>query len=136
MASASTTSSNAAARKPAKKKSSSTASKLRAEKMSRAASKPRQLFIPGSLNDQLSKLGPNDSFARCLRIPLDDGSLSTINDEAQKFFKAQNSILSGGIAKVRGSTDHKHKRFKMERGNYMSASNDAMFAFVTVTRME
>ena len=135
MASASTTS-TAAARKPAKKKSSSTASKLRAEKMSRAASKPRLLFIPGSLNDQLSKLEVGESNARCQRIPLDNGNLATINDEAQRYFKAQNSILSGGIAKVRASGDHKHKRFKMERGTYMSAGNDAMFAFLTVTRTE
>ena len=136
MESASTTSSNAASRKLTKAKRQTAESKQRSKELRTRLAKPRQLFIPGSLNDQLSKLGPNDSFARCLRIPLDDGSLSTINDEAQKFFKAQNSILSGGIAKVRGSTDHKHKRFKMERGNYMSASNDAMFAFVTVTRME
>ena len=136
MASASTTSSNAAARKPAKKKSSSTASKLRAEKMSRAASKPRQLFIPGSLNDQLSKLEVGESNARCQRIPLDNGNIAAINNEAQKYFKQQNSILSGGIAKVRAAGDHKHKRFKMERGTYMSAGNDAMFAFLTVTRME
>lgn len=135
MASASTTS-TAAARKPAKKKSSSTASKLRAEKMSRAASKPRLLFIPGSLNDQLSKLEVGESNARCQRIPLDNGNIATINDEAQRYFKAQNSILSGGIAKVRAAGDHKHKRFKMERGTYMSAGNDAMFAFLTVTRME
>lgn len=135
MASASTTS-TAAARKPAKKKSSSTASKLRAEKMSRAASKPRLLFIPGSLNDQISKLEVGESNARCQRIPLDNGNLATINDEAQRYFKAQNSILSGGIAKVRAAGDHAHKRFKMERGTYMSAGNDAMFAFLTVTRME
>ena len=135
MVSASTTS-TAAARKPAKKKSSNAASKLRAEKMSRAASKPRLLFIPGSLNDQLSKLEVGESNARCQRIPLDNGNLATINDEAQRYFKAQNSILSGGIAKVRASGDHKHKRFKMERGTYMSAGNDAMFAFLTVTRIE
>ena len=94
------------------------------------------LFLPGSLNDQLSKLDVGESHARCQRIPLDNGNVSAINDEAQKYFKAQNSILSGGIAKVRGSADHKAKRFKMERGTYMSASNDAMFAFLTVTRME
>ena len=135
MASASTTS-TAAARKPAKKKSSNAASKLRAEKMSRAASKPRLLFIPGSLNDQLSKLEVGESNARCQRIPLDNGNIAAINNEAQKYFKQQNSILSGGIAKVRAAGDHKHKRFKMERGTYMSASNDAMFAFLTVTRME
>ena len=136
MASATTDSSAAPAKKSRKKSGSKIKKSDIANPRVRIVEKPRLVFLPGSLNDQLSKLGPNDSFARCLRIPLDDGSLSTINDEAQKFFKAQNSILSGGIAKVRGSTDHKHKRFKMERGNYMSASNDAMFAFVTVTRME
>lgn len=136
MASASTNTGSAAARRATKKKSSSAASKLRAEKMSRAASKPRLLFIPGSLNDQLSKLEVGESNARCQRIPLDNGNIATINDEAQKYFKQQNSILSGGIAKVRAAGDHKHKRFKMERGTYMSASNDAMFAFLTVTRME
>ena len=137
MASASTTS-TAAARKPAKKKNSNAASKLRAEKMSRAASKPRLLFIPGSLNDQLSKLEVGESHAKCLRIPLATSheEFVTINEEAQRYFKAQNSILSGGIAKVRASGDHKHKRFKTERGTYMSAGNDAMFAFLTVTRTE
>ena len=64
------------------------------------------------------------------------GYIATINDEAQRYFKAQNSFLSGGIAKVRASGDHAHKRFKMERGTYMSAGNDVMFAFLTVTRME
>lgn len=98
----------------------------------------RPTFIPGSLNDQLSKLDIGESHAKCLRIPLaaSHEEFVTINEESQKFFKAQNSILSGGIAKVRGSSDHKHKRFKMERGTYMSAGHDAMFAFLTVTRTE
>lgn len=136
MASASTTSSNAT--KKTRKMPTTVKRELAAKRKSKpkTTAKPRLVFIPGSLNDQLSKLDNNESFARCQRIPLDNGNIGAINDEAQKFFKAQNSILSGGIAKVRGSSDHKSKRFKMERGTYMSASNDAMFAFVTVTRME
>ena len=102
----------------------------------RIVEKPRLVFLPGSLNDQLSKLDIGESHARCQRIPLDNGNIAAINNEAQKYFKQQNSILSGGIAKVRGVAEHKSKRFKMERGTYMSASNDAMFAFLTVTRME
>lgn len=112
------------------------AAKRKAKPRKKAAAPIRIPFLPGSLNDQLSKLEVGESHARCQRIPLDNSNVATINDEAQKYFKAQNSILSGGIAKVRGSSDHKHKRFKMERGTYMSASNDAMFAFLTVTRME
>lgn len=113
------------------------AASRKAKPRKKASTTPVRIpFLPGSLNDQLSKLEVGESHARCQRIPLDNGNIATINDEAQKYFKAQNSILSGGIAKVRGVTDHKSKRFKMERGTYMSASNDAMFAFLTVTRME
>ena len=136
MASAGSNPSNTAARKPAKAKRQTPASKASAKALRSRSPAPRQLFIPGSLNDQLSKLDIGESHARCQRIPLDNGNIATINDEAQRYFKAQNSILSGGIAKVRASGDHKHKRFKMERGTYMSAGNDAMFAFLTVTRME
>ena len=124
-------------RKTTKAKKQTAASKLHAEKTKRAAAKPRLVFIPGSLNDQLSKLDIGESHAKCQRIDL--GTIANsddLNAEAQKFFKAQNSILSGGIAKVRSIADHKSKRFKMERGQYMSASNDALFAFLTVTRME
>ena len=136
MASAGSNPSNTAARKPAKAKRQTPASKASAKALRSRSPAPRQLFIPGSLNDQLSKLDIGESHARCQRIPLDNGNIAAINNEAQKYFKQQNSILSGGIAKVRAAGDHKHKRFKMERGTYMSASNDAMFAFLTVTRME
>ena len=136
MASTSTSTAASKARKasPAKAKRQTPESKQSAREL--RARHPKLVFLPGSLNDQLSKLDIGESHARCLRIPLEDGNVSAINDEAQRYFKAQNSILSGGIAKVRGVADHKHKRFKMERGTYMSASNDAMFAFLTVTRME
>ena len=136
MASAGSNPSNTAARKPAKAKRQTPASRASAKALRSRSPAPRQLFIPGSLNDQLSKLDIGESHARCQRIPLDNGNIAAINNEAQKYFKQQNSILSGGIAKVRAAGDHKHKRFKMERGTYMSASNDAMFAFLTVTRME
>ena len=128
---------SAAPVKKCRKKSDSKAEKSdAAAPRVRAARKPRPPFIPDSLNDQLSKLDIGESHARCQRIPLDNGNIAAINNEAQKYFKQQNSILSGGIAKVRGVAEHKSKRFKMERGTYMSASNDAMFAFLTVTRME
>lgn len=136
MASASSNPSNTAARKPAKAKRQTPASRASAKALRSRSPAPRQLFIPGSLNDQLSKLDPGESFAKCKRIPLDNGNVAVLNNEAQKYFKAQNSILSGGIAKVRSASEHKSKRYKMERGTYMSASNDAMFAFLTVTRME
>jgi hypothetical protein len=136
MASASTTSSNGATRKPSKKKPASKSPAQRQTEQRAAQPKPRTVFLPGSLNDQLSKLDVDETLARCQRIPLSAESITAINDAAQKYFKAQNSILSGGIAKVRGSADHKAKRFKMERGTYMSAGNDAMFAFLTVTRTE
>ena len=136
MASAGSNPSNTAARKPAKAKRQTPASKASAKALRSRSPAPRRLFIPGSLNDQLSKLDIGESHARCQRIPLDNGNIAAINNEAQKYFKQQNSILSGGIAKVRAAGDHKHKRFKMERGTYMGASNDAMFAFLTVTRME
>lgn len=135
MASA-TTNSSAAPAKKSRKKSGSKIKKATAARKSAASTKSRIPFLPGSLNDQLSKLDIGESHARCQRIPLDNGNIAAINNEAQKYFKQQNSILSGGIAKVRAAGDHKHKRFKMERGTYMSASNDAMFAFLTVTRME
>lgn len=136
MASASNNTAASKARKPVASapKRQTAASKQRAKEL--RSRQPRLVFLPGSLNDQLSKLDIGESHARCLRIPLEGGNVSAINDEAQKYFKAQNSILSGGIAKVRGVSEHKSKRFKMERGTYMSASNDAMFAFLTVTRME
>lgn len=136
MASASTNSSSTAARKPRKKAASKSPAARQTERRNAAQPKPRVPFLPGSLNDQLSKLDVGESYAKCKRMPLDNGNIATINNEAQKYFKAQNSILSGGIAKVRAVTAHKAKRFKMERGNYMSASNDAMFSFITVTRME
>ena len=137
MASATTNSSAAPAKKSRKKSGSKAALKKRvANPRVRVVEKPRLVFLPGSLNDQLSKLDIGESHARCQRIPLDNGNIAAINNEAQKYFKQQNSILSGGIAKVRDVAEHKSKRFKMERGTYMSASNDAMFAFLTVTRME
>lgn len=136
MASASTTSSTAARKPAAKGKRQTEASKDSARRLRAVTAKPRTVLLPGSLNDQLSKLDVDETLARCQRIPLSAESITAINDAAQKYFKAQNSILSGGIAKVRGSADHKAKRFKMERGTYMSAGNDAMFAFLTVTRTE
>jgi hypothetical protein len=136
MASASTSTAASKARKMPASVKNDLAAQRKAKSRKKVASPVRIPFLPGSLNDQLSKLDKGESHARCLRIPLEDGNVSAINDEAQRYFKAQNSILSGGIAKVRGVADHKHKRFKMERGTYMSASNDAMFAFLTVTRME
>jgi hypothetical protein len=136
MASATTNSSAAPAKKSRKKSGSKIKKSDIANPRVRIVEKPRLIFLPGSLNDQLSKLDIGESHARCQRIPLDNGNIAAINNEAQKYFKQQNSILSGGIAKVRGVAEHKSKRFKMERGTYMSASNDAMFAFLTVTRME
>ena len=136
MASASSNTSTSAASKSRAKATPKPRKKATAARKSAASTKSRIPFLPGSLNDQLSKLEVGESNARCQRIPLDNGNIATINDEAQKYFKQQNSILSGGIAKVRGSANHKHKRFKMERGTYMSAGNDAMFAFLAVTRME
>ena len=136
MASATTNSSAAPAKKSRKKSGSKIKKSDIANPRVRITEKPRLIFLPGSLNDQLSKLEVGESNARCQRIPLDNGNIAAINNEAQKYFKQQNSILSGGIAKVRGVAEHKSKRFKMERGTYMSASNDAMFAFLTVTRME
>lgn len=136
MASATTNSSSASAQKARKKPGPKIKKSQIANPRVRIVEKPRLIFLPGSLNDQLSKLDIGESHARCQRIPLDNGNIAAINNEAQKYFKQQNSILSGGIAKVRGVAEHKSKRFKMERGTYMSASNDAMFAFLTVTRME
>ena len=136
MASASSNTSTSAASKSRAKAAPKPRKKATAARKSAASTKSRIPFLPGSLNDQLSKLDIGESHARCQRIPLDNGNIAAINNEAQKYFKQQNSILSGGIAKVRAAGDHKHKRFKMERGTYMSASNDAMFAFLTVTRME
>ena len=128
---------SAAPAKKSRKKSDSKAEKSdAAAPRVRAARKPRPAFITDSLNDQLSKLDIGESHARCRRIPLDNGSIDEINNEVQRFFKQQNSILSSGIAKVRSTAGHQSKRFKMERGQYMSASNDALFAFLTVTRME
>ena len=133
----STTPSSTATKKAGSKaKREAAASEQRNKEMRAHLAKPRQLFIPGSLNDQLSKLAIGESHARCQRIPLDNGNVDEINNEVQKFFKQQNSTLSGSIAKVRDAAEHKHKRFKMERGQYMSASNDALFAFLAVTRME
>lgn len=135
MASA-TTNSRAAPAKKSHKKSASKAKKSdTASPRVRVVEKVGLFFMPGSLNDQLSRLDIGESHARCQRISLDNRNIAAINNEAQKYFKQQNSILSGGIAKVRGVAKHKSKRFKMERGTYMSASNDAMFAFLTVTRI-
>ena len=136
MASATTNSSAEPAKKSRKKPGSKIKKSDIANTRVRIVEKPRLVFLPGSLNDQLSNLEVGESNARCQRIPLDNGNIAAINNEAQKYFKQQNSILSGGIAKVRSANEHKAKRFKMERGTYMSASNDAMFAFLTVTRME
>lgn len=109
----------------------------RKKKAPASSTKVRAIFLPGSLNDQLSKLEVGESYARCKRIALNcKDSMTEINDHAQDYFCKQNSILSGGIAKVRTANEHSTKRFKMERGTYMTASNDAMFAFLSVTRME
>lgn len=109
----------------------------RKKKTPATSTKVRAIFLPGSLNDVLSKLEVGESHARCKRIPLDgSNNVAEINDKAQEYFQKQNSILSGGIAKVRAANGHSAKRFKMERGTYMTASNDAMFAFLSVTRME
>lgn len=138
MASAPATDAAPQPRKTAKKKARKMPAAVKSElAASRQAAKPRTLFTPGSLNDQLSKLTIGESCAKCQRIAL--GSIANIedlNNEAQAFFKAQNSTLSGSIAKVRAVPEHTNKRFKMERGTYMSASNDAMFTFLTVTRTE
>lgn len=136
MASASSNTAAPKARKPGKKASIAAPGARQVKRHNPAQAKPRVPFLPGSLNDQLSKLDVGESHAKCERFQLDANTFDTIQLLTQKFFKAQNSILSGGIAKVRAVTAHKNKRFKMERGNYMSASNDAMFAFLTVTRTE
>ena len=136
MASASTNSSSTAARKAVKPKRQTAASAARAKSLRSAQPKPRVPFLPGSLNDQISKLEVGESHAKCERFQLNANTYDTIQLLTQKFFKAQNSILSGGIAKVRGVAIHKAKRFKMERGTYMGANNDVVFAFLTVTRTE
>lgn len=139
MASAPATDAAPQPRKTAKKKSAPKVLKgtkaIAAAKRKPTAQKPRQLFIPGSLNDHISKLGVGESMGHVLRIPVQSTS-PTLSSQAQKFFKAKNSVLSGGIAKVRSAPEHANKRFTMERGSYMTASNDAMFAFLTITRME
>ena len=136
MASATSNSSSTAARKAAPKaKRQTAASKEAAKRLRAATSKPRLLFVPGSLNDQISKLDVGESMAHVLRIPVALAE-PTLSSQAQNFFKAKNSVLSGGIAKVRSAPEHKNKRFTMERGSYMTASNDAMFAFLTITRTE
>ncbi|MDU7867966.1 MAG: hypothetical protein E7J78_12605 [Pantoea sp.] len=137
MASASTTSSTTAPKKP--RKMPTAVKKELAAKRKRVTKpkvvKPRVLFLPGSLNDQISKLDIGESMAHVLRIPVALAE-ATLSSQAQNFFKAKNSVLSGGIAKVRSAPEHKDKRFTMERGSYMTASNDAMFAFLTITRTE
>lgn len=136
MASASTTSTTAPKKKAAtatKAKKAST-SKKRSPRQPVFKDKPRLLFLPGSLNDQISKLGVGESLAQVRRFAVENGP--TLNVRAQTFFKAKNSVLSGGIAKVRSAPEHKDKRFTMERGQYMTPSNDALFAFLTITRTE
>lgn len=136
MASATSNSSSTAARKAAPKaKRQTEASKASARRLRAATTKPRLLFIPGSLNDSISKLKVGESLGHVLRIPVEPTG-RTLSAQAQAFFKAKNSVLSGGIAKVRSAAEHKSKRFTMERGQYMTASNDALFAFLTVTRVE
>lgn len=136
MASASTTSSTAP-KKPRKMPTAvkkELAAKRKTAVTKPKAAKPRVLFLPGSLNDQISKLGVGESMAHVRRFAVENGP--TLSSQAQTFFKAKNSVLSGGIAKVRSAPEHKDKRFTMERGSYMTASNDAMFAFLTITRTE
>lgn len=120
-----------AATDSAKKKSAKTAARKKA-----AALKPKLIFFPGSLNDQLSKLEVGESYARCKRITFLSSSRDSMQRESQDYFKQQNSILSGSISKVRAVAEHKPKRFTMERGQYASATNDAMFFFITITRTE
>jgi hypothetical protein len=138
MASATRSSSTTATKKPRKMPAGAKAdlaAKRKTKKAQPATQKPRQLFIPGSLNDHISKLDVGESMGHVLRIPV-QSTAATLSSQAQAFFKAKNSVLSGGIAKVRSAPEHSHKRFTMERGSYMTASNDAMFAFLTITRME
>jgi hypothetical protein len=136
MASASTTSTTAP-KKP-RKMPTTVKKELAAKRKSTATkpkvAKPRVLFLPGSLNDQISKLKVGESLGHVRRFVVENGP--TLSSQAQSFFKAKNSVLSGGIAKVRSAPEHKDKRFTMERGSYMTASNDAMFAFLTITRTE
>ena len=105
-------------------------------KGSKKAPETRLPFMPGSLNDQLSKLTVGESLARCKRFCLSGEFPRVMNEQSQKYYKNQNSILSGGIAKVRAHSEHKHKKFSQERGSYTGAGNDAMFFFVVVTRTE
>lgn len=137
MASASTTAAKSKAPPVAKAKKQTAASKEKAKPARVVTAKPRLLFIPGSLNDQISKLGVDESMAHVLRIPMvaGDGG-QNISRRTRAFFNSKNSVLSGGIAKVRSAAEHKDKRFTMERGSYMTVSNDAMFAFLTITRTE
>ena len=136
MASASTTSTTAP-KKP-RKMPTTVKKELAAKRKSTTAkpkvAKPRVLFLPGSLNDQISKLDIGESMAHVRRFAVENGP--TLSSQAQSFYRAKNSVLSGGIAKVRSAPEHASKRFTMERGSYMTASNDAMFAFLTITRTE
>ncbi len=125
-----------AAAMPAEVKRTLAAARKAKAKVARSAPEARLPFMPGSLNDQLSKLVVGESLARCKRFCLSGEFPRVVNEQSQKYYKNQNSILSGGIAKVRAHSEHKHKKFSQERGSYTGAGNDAMFFFVVVTRTE
>jgi hypothetical protein len=92
-------------------------------------------FIPGSRNHRLSKIEVNDSLSSALRVSNGDRTINVATD-SQRWYKEQNSIWSGVIAKVRRVGEHKKKKFKMERGSFTTAGGDAIIFFVCVTRTE
>lgn len=92
-------------------------------------------FVPGSRNHRLSKIEVNDSLSSALRVSNGDRTINVATD-SQRWYKEQNSIWSGVIAKVRRVGEHKKKKFKMERGSFTTAGGDAIIFFVCVTRTE
>jgi hypothetical protein len=92
-------------------------------------------FVPGSRNHRLSQVAVNESLSSALRIANDDRTINVATD-SQRWYKEQNSVWSGVIAKVRRVTEHKKKKFKMERGSFTTAGGDAIIFFVCITRTE
>lgn len=99
------------------------------------ASKIAFPFVPGSRNHRLSKIEVNESLSSALRFSNADRTINIATD-SQTWYREQNSVWSGVIAKVRRVTEHKKKKFRMERGSFTTAGGDAIIFFVCVTRTE
>lgn len=92
-------------------------------------------YQPGSMTDRLAQLKPGETTTVTERFDFAKIAIQFLGEKVQAYYASKNSWISSKISQLRENSEHKAKQFTIERGKYMSASNDALFVFVTVTRM-